>query len=306
MSAVMRVREAGRQAPLFLCRYRLRQFYDILAGNGGLMSNIQAFLLGLLQGIAEFLPISSSGHLAVAKELFSLSDIPLLFDILLHLATLAAVVVFFRKKIAALFGVLFRWIRRRPLPDDKAGQSMIIALVLGTAVTGVIGIAASDFVEDIPVVCICGGFIVTALILILSSYLSARRAAPPSAAAGTVTPVQGLLVGLAQGVGVLPGISRSGSTIAGALFAGVDRNTAGEFSFLLSIPAILGAFILELKDIGDIAGAVGVLPLAIGCATAFASGLFALAVLMKLIRRGNLAWFAVYLIPAGIAGIMFL
>ena len=271
------------------------------------MSISQALLLGILQGIAEFLPISSSGHLAVAQELFSLNDIPLLFDIFLHLATLAAVIVFFRKKILSLFAVLFRWIGHKEQEGDKEGRSIIIALILGTFVTGIIGVFASDIIDDIPIKFVFAGFIVTALILILSSYLSHRKEISSSPTdKGIVTPVQGLLVGLAQGFGVLPGISRSGSTIAGALFAGVDRNTAGEFSFLLSIPAILGAFILEAKDIGIVADSIGLRPLIIGCTAAFVSGIFALAILMKLIRKGNLAWFAAYLIPVGILGIIFL
>jgi undecaprenyl-diphosphatase len=121
-----------------------------------------------------------------------------------------------------------------------------------------------------------------------------------------VTIPPGLITGLAQGIGVLPGISRSGSSIAGALLAGVDRSTAGEFSFLLSIPAILGAFVLELRHLDTLASMVAWQTVAVGCVTAFAAGLASLAFLMRLIKRGNLAWFAVYLIPAGIAGIIWL
>ncbi|AEE17917.1 undecaprenyl-diphosphate phosphatase [Treponema brennaborense] len=309
------------------------------------MSIIQAILLGLLQGVAEFLPISSSGHLAVVQNLFSLDDVPLLFDVFLHLATLAAVVVFFRKKIWLLLCVLGRWISRRSRAGDAAGLQTIAALLLGTAVTGVFGVVLKDFIPDVPIKVVCAGFIVTAFVLILSAKLNAQRTlkkaaggygaddtgkagkavnsaeaynadsaaeaynadnsaeAPVSAA---VRPVQGLLIGLAQGFGVLPGISRSGSTIAGALLCGVDRTTAGEFSFLLSIPAILGAFVLEAKDIGAVASSIGMGTVAVGCAAAFVSGFAALAFLMKIIRKGKLEWFAAYLIPIGILGIIFL
>ena len=109
-----------------------------------------------------------------------------------------------------------------------------------------------------------------------------------------------------QGVGTLPGISRSGSTIAGALLCKVDRQAAGEYSFIISIPAILGAFILELKDLGDVSESVGLLPLILGCLTAFLVGYFSLAVLMKTIRKGKLQWFACYLIPVAILGLIFL
>jgi undecaprenyl-diphosphatase len=104
------------------------------------MSVLEGILLGVLQGIAEFLPISSSGHLAIAQELFNLEDVPLLFDVFLHLATLGAVVLFFRKRIWSLLQVMGRWICRRSLPEDKADLQTIVALLLGTLVTGIFGI----------------------------------------------------------------------------------------------------------------------------------------------------------------------
>ena len=109
-----------------------------------------------------------------------------------------------------------------------------------------------------------------------------------------------------QGVGTLPGISRSGSTIAGALLCGVDRKAAGEYSFIISIPAILGAFILELKDLGDVSESVGLLPLIFGCIASFIVGYLSLALLMTTIRKGKLQWFACYLIPVAILGFIFL
>lgn len=286
------------------------------------MSVFQSIFLGILQGIAEFLPISSSGHLAVAQRLFALEDVPLLFDIFLHLATLGAVVLFFHKTIIRLFCVLGRWLTRKSREEDKSDLSMIVALLLGTFITGVIGIFFSDIVPTIPEKIICGGFIVTALILILSDFVDSKNqkkrealgtqndekvVATDGSVAGaqTVKPWQGLLIGFAQGLGVLPGISRSGSTIAGALLCGVDRKIAGEFSFLLSIPAILGAFILELKDFGSMSSSIGVGVVIAGCVAAFLSGFFALSVLMKIIKKGHLQWFALYLIPVGILGIIF-
>lgn len=286
------------------------------------MSVFQSIFLGILQGIAEFLPISSSGHLAVAQRLFALEDVPLLFDIFLHLATLGAVVLFFHKTIIRLFCVLGRWLTRKSREEDKSDLSMIVALLLGTFITGVIGIFFSDIVPTISERIICGGFIVTALILILSDFVDSKNqkkrealgtqndekvVATDGSVAGaqTVKPWQGLLIGFAQGLGVLPGISRSGSTIAGALLCGVDRKIAGEFSFLLSIPAILGAFILELKDFGSMSSSIGVGAVIAGCVAAFLSGFFALSVLMKIIKKGHLQWFALYLIPVGILGIIF-
>ncbi len=278
------------------------------------MSVLEGILLGLLQGIAEFLPISSSGHLALAQELFDLEDVPLLFDVFLHLATLGAVVLFFRKRIWSLLQVVGRWIARRSLPEDKADLQTILALLLGTLVTGIFGILLSDVVEDIDEKLICVGFFITAGLLIFGDAMEERRrkkrlAAAPDPTVGQargVKPLQGLGIGLAQGFGVLPGISRSGSTIAGALLCGVDREQAGEFSFLLSIPAILGAFVLQLEDLDEIGSAVGIAPMVAGCIAAFVAGIFALSVLMKIVRKGKLEWFAVYLIPLGILGLIFL
>ena len=278
------------------------------------MSVLEGILLGVLQGIAEFLPISSSGHLAIAQELFNLEDVPLLFDVFLHLATLGAVVLFFRKRIWSLLQVMGRWICRRSLPEDKADLQTIVALLLGTLVTGFFGILLSDVVEDIDEKLICVGFFVTAGLLIFSDAVEERRrkkrlATDPDftvGKSGGVKPLQGLGIGLAQGFGVLPGISRSGSTIAGALLCGVDREQAGEFSFLLSIPAILGAFVLQLEDLDEIGSAVGIAPVVAGCIAAFVAGIFALSVLMKIVRKGKLEWFAVYLIPLGILGLIFL
>ena len=279
------------------------------------MSVIEGILLGLLQGVAEFLPISSSGHLAIVQKLFDLEDVPLLYDVFLHLATLGAVILFFRKRIWSLLLVVGRWICRRSLPEDRADLQTIVALLLGTVVTGIFGIVLSDVVENIDVKYICVGFFVTAGLLIFSDTVETRRRKKRLAAEANSTgegklcgvkPLQGLGIGLAQGFGVLPGISRSGSTIAGALLCGVDREQAGEFSFLLSIPAILGAFVLQLKDLGEMSSTVGLAPVVAGCIAAFVAGIFALAVLMKIIRKGKLEWFAAYLIPLGILGLLFL
>lgn len=278
------------------------------------MSVLEGILLGLLQGVAEFLPISSSGHLAIAQKLFNLEDVPLLYDVFLHLATLGAVILFFRKRIWSLLQVVGRWITRRSLPEDKADLQTIVALLLGTFVTGIFGILLSDVVETIDVKYICVGFFVTAGLLFFGDAMEERRRkkrlATGSHEAESVTsgvkPLQGLGIGLAQGFGVLPGISRSGSTIAGALLCGVDREQAGEFSFLLSIPAILGAFVLQLKDLGEMGSTVGLAPVVAGCIAAFVAGIFALSVLMKIVRKGKLEWFALYLIPLGILGLLFL
>ena len=141
------------------------------------------------------------------------------------------------------------------------------------------------------------------MVLNYKSAVPAEEAADGTAEDDAVSIKQGIICGIAQGFGTLPGISRSGSTISAAILSGVNRKTAGEFSFILSIPAILGAFILEVKDLGEMTSVVSVPCLAAGCLTAFLAGLGALFVLMKLIKTGRLGFFAIYLIPLGIAGL---
>ena len=284
------------------------------------MTVIQGILLGILQGIAEFLPISSSGHLAVVQKLFGLEEVPLLFDIMLHLATLLAVVLYFRKKIWTLLCVFGRLIARRPAPkavnkDDllcgteARGRMTILAVIITTVVTGAIGVFTSKLIPDMPVKVTCAGFIVTAILLVVSSIIERRNSSAVKNSAEKNDGIkwyQAIVIGVMQGFGTLPGISRSGSTIAGSQLCGVNRAAAGEYSFIVSIPAILGAFLLELKDFAEVGSTVGAAPVIAGCAAAFAWGYISLAVLMKIIRKGKLEWFACYLIPARILGLLFL
>lgn len=284
------------------------------------MTVLQGFLLGILQGVAEFLPISSSGHLALAQSLFGLEDVPLLYDIFLHMATLLAVTIYFWPKIWALLKCFGRWITKKQksdnqvqssendllCPTDKIGQKTIIAIILTTAITGAFGIFTSKLIPDLGVKFVCGGFLVTSALLIISSIMEKRQSAKGPNEFTGISIKQSIIIGIMQGFGTLPGISRSGSTIAGALFGGVNRSLAGEFSFIVSIPAILGAFILELKDLGQMSSSIGAAPIIAGCISSFAVGYFSLSVLMKIIKKGKLQWFAAYLIPAGILGLIFL
>ena len=284
------------------------------------MSIFQGIILGIIQGIAEFLPISSSGHLEVVKQLFGLGEVPILFDVFLHLATLCAVVLYFRKKIWNLLKILGRWISRKPRIEaedsddfisgtDARGRRTIVAVILTTLVTGVIGVLTSKLIKDdvISIKVTCAGFIVTACLLVVSSIIEKKSASAKRIEEQKkgVSPLQALFIGFMQGVGTLPGISRSGSTIAGSQLCGVNRSAAGEYSFIVSIPAILGAFVLELKDIGEMGSVVGAAPIIASCAAAFAWGYISLSLLMKMIRKGKLEWFACYLIPLGILGLIF-
>jgi len=192
---------------------------------------------------------------------------------------------------------------------DELGRKTILAVIFATVVTGAIGVLTSKLIPEMPVKFTCIGFLFTACLLIFSSVHEKRRCKIQKEEAekekAGISIFQALFIGFMQGVGTLPGVSRSGSTIAGAQIAGVNRATAGEFSFIVSIPAILGAFLLEAKDLGEVSSQIGFLPVFCGCLAAFTWGYLSLSVLMKIIRRGRLEWFACYLIPLGILGLIF-
>lgn len=284
------------------------------------MNTLHALILGLVQGIGEFLPISSSGHLKLVQKLFGLEEVPLLFDVTLHIATLLAVFIYFRKVIWRLICVFFRFIFRIEEPEnisedskiqnlaptDKAGMNTIWMIIITTAVTGGFGIFTKKLIDEdsLSIKFTCAGFIVTAVFLVISAFIEKRRQQSPEYV--NLKWYQAILIGIAQGIGTLPGISRSGSTIAGAQLCGVARDKAGDYSFIVSIPAILGAFVLTVKDYLELetVPALDIVPLAVSFVTAFISGYFALALLMKLINKGKLEWFAAYLIPVGIAGLL--
>lgn len=254
--------------------------------------------MGALQGATEFLPVSSSGHLLLMKTLVGAQEIPILFDVLLHVATLGAVFIVFRKRIGAIIMAVVRLFSRTTTSEDAVNLRLIPILIVATAITAVIGLGIDslDALRSALVASIL--FLVTAGILLLT--LKSRGDRPME----SVGYLDAIILGIAQGFGVMPGISRSGITISTSLFRGMDRGTAGEFSFLLSIPAILGALFLKLPDLGDLGSAMSVGSVTAGIVSAFVVGLLALSFLLRLVRGGKLYLFALYLIPLGVWGII--
>jgi undecaprenyl-diphosphatase len=262
------------------------------------MTILQAILFGVIQGATEFLPVSSSGHLAVLKSVLDLTEVPILFDVLLHVATLIVVVIVFRERIAKILVSLGRWIGRRATGEDAPNLRLAWVIVIATVVTGALGLALNELDVGMQPRIVSVLFIVTGLILIGAHFVSGARGYRD------VGLKDALIVGAAQGFGVLPGISRSGITISASLAAGLSRERAGEFAFLISIPAILGALVLSLRDAGELAAAVPPAALIAGFAAALVVGLVSLMLLVRMIRRGRLFYFSFYLIPLGIAGII--
>ncbi len=263
------------------------------------MSLIESLFLGLLQGVTEFLPVSSSGHLIMARFIFEIDNIPVLFDIFLHLSTLVAVVLVFRRRILAIIVSLIRFVRRQTDDEDRINQKLALLIILATACTGVVGAGLSYLDAELYPKLISSLFIVTGLILIATRFTRGDKQYDRTGIREVV------VTGLAQGIGVLPGISRSGITIAAALAVGVDREKAGEFSFLIAFPAIVGAAILDIRQAGNLMDVVTPVNLALGMGAAFLSGLACLVLLIKLIKGGKLYLFSIYLIPLGILTLIF-
>lgn len=284
------------------------------------MSYLQSILLGILQGIAEFLPISSSGHLAIFQDFLGIKDAPIIYDILLHIASLLVIIIYFRKIIVRLVVVLCRYIRRffsviftkgryKIADSDKKDGYMIIAVLLGTVVTfsgylfleKVLKIDTAVLKENL--ILVYSLFIFTGILLIIQSFFHPQ-------AGKAVTPWQGMLIGFGQILGLFPGVSRSGSTISTAIMCGVDRKRAGEISFLLSIPAILGSLIFMLDDLGEIFSSqsdIGISTpvMLIGMLASFASGMVSFPLLLKILQKEKLYLFSIYLIPLGVGGLIF-
>lgn len=261
------------------------------------MTVLQAVLLGLLQGVTEFLPVSSSGHLVLARAVMGLEEIPLLFDVLLHVATLVVVIGVFRRRVWGILAALGRFTLRRTTEDDKPYLALALKLVAASAVTAVLGLGISTLeIREEP-------GMVSALLLATAVVLAATAFARGSRSLEDIGWGRSLLMGAAQGLGVFPGISRAGATIGSGLLSGLDRKAAGEFSFLLSIPAVGGAFLLTLKDAAELGSAVPLGSLAAGFVAALAAGYASLKLLLWLISDGRLWIFVLYLVPVGIWGI---
>ena len=262
------------------------------------MSSLEAILLGLVQGLTEFLPVSSSGHLAIGKALFGIETADLSFEIVVHAATVLATIIVFWKDIWKLLCGLFKF-------KMNSETRYIILILISMIPVFIVGMFFKDKVEAIfgsGLLVVGLALIVTAMLLFLSEVLSARRAAlPEGEAGGKVTWKSALWMGLAQAVAVIPGLSRSGSTIATGLLCGVSRNEVARFSFLMVLIPILGEAFLDVVGGGFSESTVGTLPLILGFLAAFVSGLFACRVMIAIVKKARLKWFALYCAIVGLA-----
>ncbi|MCL2873409.1 MAG: undecaprenyl-diphosphate phosphatase [Defluviitaleaceae bacterium] len=253
------------------------------------MTIIQAIILGVTQGLAEFLPISSSGHLVLLKNFFDIDEGALTFTVLLHIATLIPVFIVFWKDIVEIL--------KNPF------SRYTYLLIAGTIPAVIVALLLGDMIENLfqGGIFLAIGFFLTGIFLLYADTVGAKGGDKTTK---TMSYIDALVIGIMQAVAIAPGISRSGSTITGALSRKLDRSSAARFSFLLSIPAILGGAVLEL--IGIATGSVDIghfelLPTIVGFIAAMISGYFAIRVMLKLIKSCKLRYFSYYVFALGAA-----
>ncbi len=250
----------------------------------------QALILGLVQGLTEFLPVSSSGHLVIFRELLG-AEAPsdLVFEITVHVATALATIVVFRKQILDLLQGLFKF-------KYNQQTDFIAKLVVSMIPVAIVGFFFKDKVEELfsSLLVVGCALMVTALLLFLSDRVKARKEGKE------ITFGQALVMGLGQAVAVIPGLSRSGTTISAGLLSGASRNKVAEFSFLMVLVPILGEAFLDLVG-GDLAASsISIAPLVLGFLAAFFSGLFACKAMIALVKKAGLKWFALYCAIVGL------
>lgn len=254
-----------------------------------IMTILQGIFLGIVQGLTEFLPVSSSGHLVFFQKLLGLNGDFLLFNLILHMATLLAVIIVFRKTIWEII--------KNPL--GKKGRLIIISCIP----TLILALLFKDLLQNPSGVLLGCLFLVTAVILLISQFIAKKRML-----GSPIGYKHAIIMGFAQGIACFPGISRSGATIASGLISGADKNEVAEFSFLISAPVIFGGFVIELISVlkDDVAITFSAFPTILGFACAFIVGILAIKFMLKMIKNLNFAWFSAYLVIISIISFIFI
>jgi undecaprenyl-diphosphatase len=254
------------------------------------MDITQSILLGIVQGLTEFLPVSSSGHLVLFQKLFGFQEAPIFFDTLVHFATLLAVVFYLRKEIWQI------------LTNLKKNLNLIWLLILGTLPAVVFALLFKDYIESTfnSLWMLSVGFFITAVLLFATKFIGSGKKDMQK-----INWVDSLIIGILQAVAILPSISRSGATISSALYRDIKREDAFKFSFLLSIPAIAGAMVLQVFDFNPSNLNGGFWPNALGFVMATIFGFFSLFLLEKIAQKGKLHYFAIYCFALGVIIMLF-
>lgn len=249
------------------------------------MTILDAFILGVVQGLTEFLPISSSGHLVIGQELLGIHIVGNAFEVIVHMGTLCSVFIVFWDDIFQLVTTI----------KNKKTQNYIVYILIGTIPAAIVGLFFKDIIgiafENIKVVAITLSF--TGMLLVLTKFIDFERK--------KITLGKTLMIGLSQALAIIPGFSRSGLTISTGLFMGISADEAAKFSFLLAIPAILGAGLLTALDsIGLESYSISISAGLVGFVSSLIVGWISLRFLMRLLKKGRFYWFGIYCIIIGI------
>lgn len=284
------------------------------------MEWFEAVLLGLVQGLTEFLPVSSSGHLEMGKVILGVETTDdLLFTTMVHAATVLSTILVFRKQIWDLLSGFFCGLKDVKLVTNDAGKKVLscndqtdylLKMILSMVPVLVVGVFFKDQVESLfgSIHVVGVALIVTAILLFFSDYASRpgrKSIFPENTSRNGISYWQAFAVGLGQAFAVVPGLSRSGTTISTGLICGVKREAMAQFSFLMVLVPILGETFLEIVGGEFGASSVGTLPLVLGFVSAFLSGLFACKVMIALVKKAKLSWFAIYCLAAAVCIFIF-
>ena len=258
------------------------------------MDTLQAIILGIVQGLTEFLPVSSSGHLALARELMGIElKESLAFDVTLHAATVLSTIVILWREVWRLLKGAF--VFKGKINEE---QSYILKIVLSMIPIGIVGFCFKDYIDAISQ----NIWVVGAMLLLTASLLSFAYFAKPRQKAN-ISYRDAFIIGLAQAVASMPGLSRSGTTIATGLLLGNKKESVANFSFLMVLPPILGSALLDLIK-GEFGGGVEIIPLISGFLATFVTGCLACKFMIEIVKRGKLIYFAIYCAIAGITAIV--
>ena len=271
------------------------------------MSWIQALILGIIQGLTEYLPVSSSGHLAIGQALFGLEDgeSNLAFTVLLHVATVLSTLVILWKEIVWIFKDVFSRQSWRSYQGLNDGTKYAINIIISMIPVMIVGLFFKDKVEEV----FGSGLLVVGICLLITASLLAFAYFAKPRQKESISPVHAFVIGIAQACAVMPGLSRSGSTIATGLLLGNKKEKLAQFSFLMVIPPILGEALLDTKDILEVGfsqAMAGISPVAalVGFLAAFVFGCIACKWMINIVKKGKLIWFAVYCVIVGILAIV--
>jgi len=261
----------------------------------------KAVLLGFIQGATEFLPVSSSGHLVLGSHILGFKEQGIVFDVMLHLGTLVSVIIVFRKELLAMIYAPFQMMQGDRSEAVRHSFLWDIYVIIATIPAVIIGLGFKDYIEQtfMSTTVVCLMLIITGSMMIISRYLPDRG--------GRITSSRSLLIGCAQAGAILPGLSRSGSTIFMGMLLGVNRETAARFSFIMSLPAILGAAVLNLREVmmSPPAGST-LVNLVAGTLMAAVTGYFAIILLLDVIKKNRLPWFGYYCLVVAFVGLAFI